>query len=368
MRHTHQYAICDWKGFDSGLTLDLRSVVRSHFGSGHEHLTIFPSKPKVMSDATGVSVSQSIGQQAEPNTPPYYLVAETVIQFRTRKIEVKNDSDRVWRFDPRSHQHADWDAYALMLPDGLFGKIVISPLQLTAGETHDYRPARAFKMVEKFKTVLTRVLEKLELAERLKMLKRQLQAHNEHDNQNCQLLEKVTKLDDKELDALASLELHEMQKLDQLEKLKQKLENVKEKDKKPDELKKAIRLMETELDPLQARKKSILNQIKKLALSQLPESAWDNTIQVIPAFVSPKPLSLTYPKEDDVSSEDIAQGKTLVHYITTHMDELIENAGFAQTLKLEKKPKKSTRQRNLKEQRDKPSRDKQSKKKTPNSR
>ena len=241
-----------------------------------------------------MTVSQPTGQKTEPDIPPYYLVAKTVIQFRTKKIVVKDDSDhQVWRFDPRSHQHADWDAYALMLPDGLFGKIVIAPLQLTTGETHDYRPARAFKMVEKFKTVVTSVLKTLELAERLKMLRRQLQAHENPNQQEIQLLAEVTKLKDEELDALASLELDEMQMLDQLEKQKQKqkLENVKGNEKKSGELKEAISMMETEVDTLRARKNSKLDQIKKLAL---PESKWDNTVQVVPAFVSPKPLVLTY--------------------------------------------------------------------------
>ena len=214
-----------------------------------------------------------------------------MIQFRTKKIEAKDESDRVWRFDPRCLQHPDWDAYALMLPDGLFGKIVIAPLQLAAGETHDYRPARAFKMVEKFKTVVTSVLKTLELAERLKMLRRQLQAHENPNQQEIQLLAEVTKPKDEELDALASLELDEMQKLDQLEKQKQKLENGKGNEKKSGELKEAISLMETEVDMLRARKNSTLDQIKKLAL---PESKWDNTVQVVPAFVSPKPLVLTY--------------------------------------------------------------------------
>ena len=70
-------------------------MARSQFGAGHEHLTIFPLEPNVQSDATGVPDSQPISQKTEPDTPPYYLVAETVIQFRTGKIEVKNDSDRV---------------------------------------------------------------------------------------------------------------------------------------------------------------------------------------------------------------------------------------------------------------------------------
>ena len=336
MRHTHQYAICDSKGFDIGLTLDLRSVIRSQSGTGHEHLTIFPIKRKVESDATRVPESQSIGQRAELNTPPYYLVAETIIRFRTGKIEVKNDSDRVWRFDPRSHQHADWDAYALMLPDGLFGKIVIAPLQLTTGETHDYRPARAFKMVEKFKTVVTRVLEVLELVERLKRLKMQLQAHKRLSQQNRQLLAEVTKLKDEELDALASLELDVMQTLDELEKQKQKQKLEKGKDKKLEE---AIRLKETELDTLQARKKSTLSQIEELALPK-PNSTRVNTVHVIPAFVSPQLLSLTYPKEEGASPEDIAQGKALAHFITTHTDELIQNAGLAKTLPSSKKKSK----------------------------
>ena len=267
-----------------------------------------------------MSVSQPTGRKTEPDIPPYYLVAETVIQFRTKKIEAKDESDRVWRFDPRCLQHPDWDAYALMLPDGLFGKIVIAPLQLTTGETHDYRPARAFKMVEKFKTVVTSVLKTLELAERLKMLRRQLQAHENPNQQEIQLLAEVTKPKDEELDALASLELDEMQKLDQLEKQKQKLENGKGNEKKSGELKEAISLMETEVDMLRARKNSTLDQIKKLAL---PESKWDNTVQVVPAFVSPKPLVLTYTKEVGASPEDIAQGKALVHYVTTQLDGLM---------------------------------------------
>ena len=45
---------------------------------------------------------------------------------------------------------------------------------------------RAFKMVGKFKTVVTRVLTVLELAERLRRIKRQLRVHKKLNKQKSQ--------------------------------------------------------------------------------------------------------------------------------------------------------------------------------------